>query len=72
MLGGGPETEADSTAETASTLAVGTTDPAHLDPVAPHVHHRNTRRGEDARVIQESAHTSAEPGDSTVENLHIG
>lgn len=68
---GGPETEADSAAEAASTLAVGTTDPAHLDPVALHVHRRNTRRGEDARVIHESTHTSAEPGDSTVENVHI-
>lgn len=41
---GGPETEADSAAEAASTQPVGTTDPAHLDPVAPHVRHKNTRR----------------------------
>ncbi|TNN82687.1 hypothetical protein EYF80_007205 [Liparis tanakae] len=44
---GGPETEADSEAEAASTQAVGTTGPAHRDPVASHVHHRNTPRGED-------------------------
>lgn len=48
---GGPETEADSAAEAASTQAVGTTDPAHLDPVAPHVHHENTRSGEDMWLI---------------------
>lgn len=41
---GGPETEADSVAEAASTQAVGTMDPAHLDPMAPHVHHENTQR----------------------------
>jgi len=54
---GGPETEADSEAEAASTQAVGTTGPAHLDPVASHVHHRNTPRGEDVRLIHESTHT---------------
>lgn len=40
---GGPETEADSMAEAASTQAVGTVGPAHLDPVAPHVHQKNTK-----------------------------
>lgn len=40
-----PETEADSAAETASTQAVGTRDPAQADPVAPHIHQENRRRG---------------------------
>lgn len=37
----GPETEADSAAWAASAQAVGTMDPAHLDTVALHVHHRD-------------------------------
>lgn len=40
---GGPETEADSAGRAASTQAVGTAGPAHLDPLAPHVHQQNTR-----------------------------
>lgn len=48
---GGPETEADSAERAASTQAVGTADPAHIDPVAPHVHHENTRSAEDMQLI---------------------
>ncbi|KAF3849849.1 hypothetical protein F7725_019568 [Dissostichus mawsoni] len=51
---GGPETEADSTAEAASAQAVGTEDPAHLDPVAPHVHHQNTQRLKRRRQLKQS------------------
>lgn len=40
---GGPETEADSAAEAASTQAVGTTGSPHLDPLALHVHHKTHR-----------------------------
>lgn len=44
-------------AEAASTQAMGTMDPAHLDPVALHVHHENTHRVEDVRLIHKSTHT---------------
>lgn len=47
----GPETEADSAAAAASTQAVGTTDPTHLDPLAVHVYHDNTCKSEDTRLI---------------------
>lgn len=45
MGGWRPETEADSAAEAASAQAVGTRDPAQPDPVAPHIHQENIRRG---------------------------
>lgn len=47
---GGPETEADSAAEAASTQAVGTTGSPHPDPLALHVHHK-THRGENTTVF---------------------